>query len=237
MLYFAGQNVLYYLYPGKILLLPVGPGGAACRITSESSAVAGQEAILIEPRKIHQSGAKREPQPSVGRQVNVNNSRRDPAPSGKPPKEPKEKSRHPLLRFLGRTLAMLICLGIMAGSLLMVGMVYYAVQATANDGDLLDLDNIELSQSSTVVATDPTPGRRWSTPPCVPPTATVSGQTWSRSPPTYSMRSSAPRTKISTMSRASTSSAPLAPWSTSMCCRSTAPSRARLRWNSSSSRT
>ena len=51
--------------------------------------VAGQEAILIEPRKIHQSGAKREPQPSVGRQVNVNNSRRDPAPSGKPPKEPK----------------------------------------------------------------------------------------------------------------------------------------------------
>ena len=89
--------------------------------------VAGQEAILIEPRKIHQSGAKREPQPSVGRQVNVNNSRRDPAPSGKPPKEPKEKSRHPLLRFLGRTLAMLICLGIMAGSLLMVGMVYYAV--------------------------------------------------------------------------------------------------------------
>ena len=72
--------------------------------------------------------------------------------------EPKEKSRHPLLRFLGRTLAMLICLGIMAGSLLMVGMVYYAVQATANDGDLLDLDNIELSQSSTVVATDPDTG-------------------------------------------------------------------------------
>ena len=53
---------------------------------------------------------------------------------------------------------MLICLGIMAGSLLMVGMVYYAVQATANDGDLLDLDNIELSQSSTVVATDPDTG-------------------------------------------------------------------------------
>ena len=48
----------------------------------------------------------------------MNNSRRDPAPSGKPPKEPKEKSRHPLLRFLGRILAMLICLGIMAGSLL-----------------------------------------------------------------------------------------------------------------------
>ena len=35
---------------------------------------------------------------------------------------------------------------------------YYAVQATANDGNLLDLDNIELSQSSTVVATDPDTG-------------------------------------------------------------------------------
>ena len=32
-----------------------------------------------------------------------------------------------------------------------VGAVYYVVQATANDGDLLDLDNIELSQSSVVM--------------------------------------------------------------------------------------
>ena len=32
------------------------------------------------------------------------------------------------------------------------------VQATASDGDLLDLDNIELSQSSLVVATDPDTG-------------------------------------------------------------------------------
>ena len=31
-------------------------------------------------------------------------------------------------------------------------------RATANDGNLLDLDNIELSQSSTVVATDPDTG-------------------------------------------------------------------------------
>ena len=120
--------------------------------------MAGQEAILIEPRKIHQSGAKREPQPSVGRQVNVNNSRRDPAPSGKLPKEPKEKSRHPLLRFIGRTIATALCLGIMLGSVGAVGMVYYVVQATASDGDLLDLDNIELSQSSLVVATDPDTG-------------------------------------------------------------------------------
>ena len=41
----------------------------------------------------------------------------------------------------------------MAGSLVAVGAVYYVVQATASDGDLLDLDNIELSQSSLVVAT------------------------------------------------------------------------------------
>ena len=54
--------------------------------------------------------------------------------------------------------ATLLCLGIMAGSLLAVGMVYYVVQATANDGDLLDLDNIQLSQSSVVMANDPDTG-------------------------------------------------------------------------------
>ena len=74
------------------------------------------------------------------------------------PREPEEKSGHPVLRFLGRTLVTLVCLGIMAGSLAAVGAVYYVVQATANDGDLLDLDNIELSQSSLVVATDPDTG-------------------------------------------------------------------------------
>ena len=46
----------------------------------------------------------------------------------------------------------------MAGSLLAVGMVFYVVQATANDGDLLDLDNIQLSQSSVVMANDPDTG-------------------------------------------------------------------------------
>jgi len=46
----------------------------------------------------------------------------------------------------------------MAGSLVAVGAVYYVVQATASDGDLLNLDNIELSQSSLVVATDPDTG-------------------------------------------------------------------------------
>ena len=69
-----------------------------------------------------------------------------------------EKHGHPVLGFLGRTIVTLLCLGIMAGSLVAVGAVYYVVQATASDGDLLDLDNIELSQSSLVVATDPDTG-------------------------------------------------------------------------------
>lgn len=73
-------------------------------------------------------------------------------------RQPREKSRHPILRFIGRTVATLLCLGIMAGSLLSVLAVVYVVQATANDGDLLDLDNIQLSQSSVVVATDPDTG-------------------------------------------------------------------------------
>ena len=94
--------------------------------------------------------------------MNVNNSRREEPPkrgrAPREPKDPREKAKHPILRALGRTLATLICLGIMVCSLAAVAAVYYAVQATANDGNLLDLDNIELSQSSTVVATDPDTG-------------------------------------------------------------------------------
>ena len=94
--------------------------------------------------------------------MNVSNSRREEPPkrgrAPREPKEPREKAKHPILRALGRTLATLICLGIMVCSLAAVAAVYYAVQATANDGNLLDLDNIELSQSSTVVATDPDTG-------------------------------------------------------------------------------
>ncbi len=94
--------------------------------------------------------------------MNVSNSRREEPPkrgrAPREPKEPREKAKHPVLRALGRTLATLICLGIMVCSLAAVAAVYYAVQATANDGNLLDLDNIELSQSSTVVATDPDTG-------------------------------------------------------------------------------
>lgn len=114
-------------------------------------------------RKIHRSGEGSPSRASAGRKVNVSNSRREasaqPPKKTKAPKEPKEPKRgHPVLRFLGRAIATLICLGIMAGSLLAVCAVYYVVQATANDGDLLNLDNIELSQSSVVVATDPDTG-------------------------------------------------------------------------------
>ena len=114
-------------------------------------------------RKINRAGEGHSPAPA-GRKVNVSNSRREsqlgPRRGREPkePKEPREKGRHPILRFIGRTIATLICLGIMAGSLVAVGAVYYVVQATANDGDLLDLDNIELSQSSVVMATDPDTG-------------------------------------------------------------------------------
>ena len=112
-----------------------------------------QEAIPIsnnEMRKIHRGGEEQPARP-VGRKVNVSQSRREArsaaenrtrAPKApKSPKPPKEKSKHPILRFIGRTLATVLCLGIMLGSVVAVGMVFYVVQATANDGDLLDLDN------------------------------------------------------------------------------------------------
>lgn len=73
----------------------------------------------------------------------------EPQKSPRPPKK-----GQPVLRFIGRAIVTMFCVGIMLGSALAVGAVYYVVQATANDGDLLNLDNIELSQSSVVMATD-----------------------------------------------------------------------------------
>ena len=61
--------------------------------------------------------------------MNTSNSRREPqhAPrSGWEPEElqeSRENKKHPLLRFIGRTIATLLCLGVMAGSLLAVGAV------------------------------------------------------------------------------------------------------------------
>ena len=79
-------------------------------------------------RKINRAGEGHSPAPA-GRKVNVSNSRREsqlgPKHGREPkePKEPREKGRHPILRFIGRTIATLICLGIMAGSLVAVGAV------------------------------------------------------------------------------------------------------------------
>ena len=73
----------------------------------------GQEAIPIssnEMRKIHRGGEGSSSQSAAGRKVNVSQSRREqpvrePGKPGKAPKEPKEKAKHPILRFIGRTIA------------------------------------------------------------------------------------------------------------------------------------
>ena len=165
-----------------------------------------REAILIsnESRKIHQ-GAAHGRAAHGGRKVNVSNSRREEPPKrGRAPgSQAPEKAKHPILRALGRTLATLICLGIMVCSLAAVA----AVCATRcrprpATATCWTWTTSRLSQSSTVVATDPDTGAQVGMPPCAPPAATGSGQTWNRSPPTCSMRSSAPRTRISTTSRA-----------------------------------
>ena len=139
---------------------------------------------MNEMRRIHRSdgaGARGAAAAAGHRVVNTTHSRRESAPppsSGggrgaghagapqggrgprkeKPEKEKKEKKGHPVLRAIFRIFATLFCVGIMAGCALAVCMVFYVVQATANDGDLLNLDQIELSQSSVVMATDPDTG-------------------------------------------------------------------------------
>ena len=134
---------------------------------------------MNEMRRIRRSdGAGAGGHEAPGRRVNTARSRRalpsaggqtpggqgpqkDPRRDGGNKKEKKakqEKKGHPVLRWFFRIIATLFCLGVMAGCALAVCMVFYVVQATAGDGDLLDLDQIELSQSSVVVATDPDTG-------------------------------------------------------------------------------
>ena len=135
---------------------------------------------MNEMRRIHRSdstgsGSHSAASGSGRRVVNTTHSRKEsaqsaPSGSGRPPREPgdpqrgrgpkKQKKGHPILRGVMRVIATLFCLGIMAGCALAVCLVFYVVQATANDGDLLNLDNIELSQSSVVVATDPDTGEQ-----------------------------------------------------------------------------
>ena len=135
---------------------------------------------MNEMRRIHRSdstgsGSHSAASGSGRRVVNTTHSRKEsaqsaPSGSGRPPREPgdpqrgrgpkKQKKGHPILRGVMRVIATLFCLGIMAGCALAVCLVFYVVQATANDGDLLNLDNIELSQSSVVMATDPDTGEQ-----------------------------------------------------------------------------
>ena len=135
---------------------------------------------MNEMRRIHRSDEAGSSSHSAAsgsgrRRVDTSHSRRESAPSrpaggGQPPRTPRRPQRdqepeqprkkHPILRGLFRLAATVFCLGIMAGCALAVCLVFYAVQATANDGDLLDLDSIELSQSSVVVATDPDTGEQ-----------------------------------------------------------------------------
>ena len=135
---------------------------------------------MNEMRRIHRSDEAGSSSHSAAsgsgrRRVDTSHSHRESAPSrpaggGQPPRTPRRPQRdqeperprkkHPILRGLFRLAATVFCLGIMAGCALAVCLVFYAVQATANDGDLLDLDSIELSQSSVVVATDPDTGEQ-----------------------------------------------------------------------------
>ncbi len=132
-----------------------------------------KEAIRIainETRRIHRSDHAGGEAAASGRRVNTANSRKEaPSPqpsggSGRPPRPPKgkkekgEKGRHPVLRGIFRVFVTLFCLGVMAGCALVVCAVFYVSQATADDGELLNLDNIELSQSSVIVYTDPDTG-------------------------------------------------------------------------------
>lgn len=113
-----------------------------------------------------------------------------------------------MLRFIGRAIVTMFCVGIMLGSALAVGAVYYVVQATANDGDLLNLDNIELSQSSVVMATDRQTGAQVE---YAVLRSSNSHRVWAdleQIPATCSMLLSARRIRIFIPSRASTSSAP-----------------------------
>ena len=137
-------------------------GSARLAAPEHEAAAVSQEAILIsnnETRKIRRGDAMQE-RPKAGRKVDLSRSRKEQRTPRAPkePREPKEKRRVTFWGVLGRLIATVVCLCIIGGSLLAVGAVYYVVNATADDGNLLDLDNIELSQSSVVMATDPDTG-------------------------------------------------------------------------------
>ena len=123
------------------------------KIRRSDSTGQGSGSAALVSRKINTAGSKKE-QPSSSSGSSGSSSSKQ----GGPGRPKKPKRGHPVLRFIFRTLATLICLGAIVGSLATVWAVSYVVEATADDGDLLNLDNIELSQSSVVVCTDPSTG-------------------------------------------------------------------------------
>ena len=130
--------------------------------TDGAQGARGAASAAGSPRRVNTSQSRKESAPAGGRSGSHAGGAGGGAGGGRgPQKEPKpkkEKKGHPVLRWMFRLFATLVCLGIMTVCALVVCGVFYVVQATANDGDLLDLDSIELSQSSVVVATDPDTG-------------------------------------------------------------------------------
>ena len=90
--------------------------------------------------------------------------RRATRPAGQPAGEeggerrPRNGKKQPraLRIFKGfmKFIAACICLGVMVGSVLAVLLSLYAVEITANDAELLDLNNLELAQTSQLLARD-----------------------------------------------------------------------------------
>lgn len=122
-----------------------------------------KEASVIatnEPRRIQRSDAGQHSrpgaaQPAAQRRAAGGKSQNGTGGTGR--KKRKAKRKHPVLSFLLHFIAVCICLGIMACSAAAVAVVYYVVDATADDN--LDLDRLSQSQSSTVLSFDSASGQ------------------------------------------------------------------------------
>lgn len=76
------------------------------------------------------------------------------APNGKKPKPKKKKRRFGVLGFILRTIGCIFCVGIMACSVGGVLLSMYIVQVTADDGEILDLDNQKNKQTTILYTND-----------------------------------------------------------------------------------
>ncbi len=81
-------------------------------------------------------------------------------PTGSPPAENGGKKKvHPALILLGKILVVLMCLGVIAGSALGVFLSLYLVNATKNDDEMLNLNNLKLSFTTILYAKDEKTGQ------------------------------------------------------------------------------